>query len=153
MELNSVNENSNWQRACESSLECRYVLVSTLTEIRIVTVQKEPIHNKLIIQDGNLGSLEQGPVSVMVELEKNGRVFYGKLRGRVSELTFENTERVDDSEENFITRGLGVARSLIAGHRKRLYHVEHQKDNLILQALPSFITSSRQKDLKQLKID
>ena len=28
----------------------------------------------------------------MVEFEKTGRVFYGRDGGRVSELTFENTE-------------------------------------------------------------
>ena len=140
MELNSVNQNATWQRACESSIECRYVLVATLTEIRILTVKKEPVYNKLIIQEGNLSSLEQGPATVMVELEKNGRVFYGKPGGRVSELTFENTERAEYDDENFIKRGFGMARSLFGGQRKRLYHVEHQKDNLILQALPSFIT-------------
>ena len=132
LELNSVNQNATWQRACDASVECRYVLVATLTEIRMVTVKKEPFHNLLIIQAAGLTSLEQGPVSVMVELEKNGRVFYGKRRGRVSELTFENTERFEEGEEKSVARFATLAQSKLFGHRKRLYHVEHQKDNLIL---------------------
>ena len=78
-------------------------------------------------------SLEQGPAYHFIEFEKLGRVFYSREGGKVSELTFENTE---------VTRKkslIGTFISMMSSGRKRLHHVERQKENLIMRAVPNFM--------------
>ena len=62
----------------------------------------------------------------MVEFEKTGRVFYGRDGGRVSELTFENTEnearKVGKTNLEKVSQ---IAQSYVLGQRKRLYRVDH----------------------------
>ena len=70
----------------------RYILVATTHDIRLMTLKKDESSSHLILSETELSSLDQGNTSVMVEFEKTGRVFFGSQGGRISELTFQNTE-------------------------------------------------------------
>lgn len=61
----------------------------------------------------------------MVECEKNGRVFYSKRNGRVSELIFQNSEREFRDETSSVAKIAKLAISFVSSERKRLYHVDH----------------------------
>ena len=86
----------------------------------------------------------------MVELEKSGRVFYAREGGRISELTFENTEKAQKRDPNWTKF---VYHNVLAGHKRRLFHVDHQKENLLLRALPEWVKQYPTKRVLQLKLD
>ena len=104
IELQSTNRFADWQQACESTKDCRYVLVATIQEIKMLTVKREATYSNLVVQESNLDGLQQGlPFdSPLVELEKIGRVFYAREGGRVSELTFQNTEAAQKRDPHWM---------------------------------------------------
>ena len=127
LELNSVNRRSAWQQAIDAfSTDYRYVLVATTRQVKLLAVKRDAIYGQLVVQETNLTALDQGPIKVMVEFEKTGRVFYGRDGGRVSELTFENTEnearKVGKTNLEKVSQ---IAQSYVLGQRKRLYRVDH----------------------------
>ena len=134
LELNCANSRAKWQLACDTIQDCRHIIVATNREVKLFLVKRDASYGKLIVQETQLQALEM-PVAhiVMVEFEKNGRVFYGRQGGRVSELTFENTARDVQRNPSF----LSSAQYAVMSHKKRLYRVDHQKDNILFRMIPA----------------
>ena len=121
--------------------------MATVRTIRLLTVKPVPDSSQLSIQDTVLQALEQGQINQIIEFEKLGRVFYARQGGRVSELLFQNS----DTERKGTVRTL---MSFILPERKRLYRAEHQKDNILLRAIPSFFRLTPQdREILQLRVD
>ena len=98
LELNSINQKARWYHASSANPECRYILVATMNEIRLLFVYKSQSNGQLVIEDSNLTALPQNSPRMMIELEKNGRVFYCRETGKISELIFQDTSRLHDEE-------------------------------------------------------
>ena len=54
------------------------MIVATLRDIRLLLVKRDTNYGKLIVQETYLNALELPSASIIVEFQKNGRVFFGR---------------------------------------------------------------------------
>jgi hypothetical protein len=70
----------------------KLLIVATVTELKLFTIKRGDRDNKIGLIDTELSiSTDKQLISKIVQLNKNGRVFYGGSEGHVNELKFEDT--------------------------------------------------------------
>ena len=125
-ELTSRNLATGWQNCNIAIPGCLNVLVATASEIVLVHVRKAENSQSISVQWSSIQPMNQisDPVTVMVELEKTGRVFYDGTTGNVSEIVFK------DYKNTF--GGLFMKET----DKRRLEKLDHQNENFISKILP-----------------
>jgi Nup133 N terminal like len=70
--------------------ENKILIVSTLGEIKIFKYAKNQRENKIDLEDTKFSiPTDQQVVNKIVQVSKNGRVFYGGTSGHINELKYE----------------------------------------------------------------
>lgn len=121
-------------------IDDQLLLVATAVEIKIFIIKKNERDNRLTLLDTELHTaVGKNLVSKIVQLNKNGRVFYGGGDGHVNELKFE------DNSLNLL--------SIFANSKKRVKKNDLQEESILARLIPSFLKFSEKKQIVDIKID
>ena len=119
----------------------KVLIVATITEIRIFYYVKNQRDLSVELIDSKFKiATDSNIVQKIIQLRKNGRIFYGGSSGHVIELKYEDRSHFD-------------VFSLMQGERRKLKKNDHQSENIIKKFLPGFLKFSNQKSLVDIKVD
>lgn len=106
------------------STEDKVLLVATASEIKAYTFKRNNRDSRIEVLDSNLSlPAENYHITKIVQMKKNGRVFYGGANGHVNELKLEPTSKFDIIP-------------FLSGERKKLKKKDLESENLIVRLMP-----------------